>query len=54
MSKLQSGILLASTISIIIVAVDLLFFKNHATQRLMANIGIVLIVGAFYLRFFKH
>lgn len=35
----------------IIVAVDVAFFKGRAWERLMANIGIVLVFGAFYLRF---
>jgi len=38
----------------VIVAVDLLFFRNRIWERLMANIGIVLIFGAFYLRFLKR
>jgi hypothetical protein len=37
----------------VIVSVDLLFFKNHFWERLMANIGIVLVFVAFYLRFLK-
>lgn len=37
----------------IIVGVDLAFFKNHFWERLMVNIGIVLVFGAFYLRFLK-
>lgn len=38
----------------VVVAVDVLFFKDHAWQRLMANVGLVLVFGAFYLRFLKH
>ncbi len=34
-----------------IVSVDLLFFRHHLWQRLMVNIGIVLVFIAFYLRF---
>jgi uncharacterized membrane protein len=45
-----SVVLMAATI----VAVDVLFFRNHFWERLMANIGIVLLVAAFYLRFLKH
>jgi hypothetical protein len=37
----------------IVVAVDLLFFKGHFWERLMANIGIVLLFGSFFLRFLK-
>jgi uncharacterized membrane protein len=53
MSKIQSGLLLAFFIAIVVVAIDLHFFKHHAAERLMANIGIVLVIGAFYLRYFK-
>jgi uncharacterized membrane protein len=38
----------------VVVSVDLLFFKNHFWERLMANIGIVLVFAAFYLRFLKN
>jgi hypothetical protein len=37
----------------IIVAVDLLFFRHHIWERLMVNIGIVLVFLAFYLRLFR-
>jgi hypothetical protein len=37
----------------IIVGVDLLFFRDRLWERLIANIGIVLLCVAFYLRFFK-
>jgi hypothetical protein len=38
----------------VIVAVDLLFFKNRFWQRLTVNIGIVLIFAAFYFGFLKR
>jgi uncharacterized membrane protein len=38
----------------VIVGVDLLFFKNRFWERLMVNIGMVLVFAAFYLRFFKY
>ncbi len=38
----------------VIVTVDVLIFRNHFWERLMVNIGIVLVFAAFYLRFFKH
>ncbi|MBY8860584.1 hypothetical protein K7711_29220 [Nocardia sp. CA2R105] len=38
---------------VVIVGVDILLFRNHFWARLMVNIGIVLIFGAFYLRFAK-
>jgi hypothetical protein len=38
----------------VIVGVDLLFFRNRFWERLTANIGIVLVFTAFYLRFLKR
>jgi len=37
----------------IIVGVDFAFFRNRFWERLAANIGIVLIFGAFYYRFLR-
>ena len=37
----------------IVVATDFLFFRNHFWERLIVNIGIVLVFAAFYLRFLK-
>ena len=37
-----------------IVGLDVAFFKNSFWERLMVNIGIVLVFGAFYLRFLQH
>jgi len=39
---------------IVIVTVDVLIFRNHLWERLMVNIGIVLVFMAFYFRFLKH
>jgi len=38
----------------VIVSVDVLFFKNRFWERLMVNIGIVLVFAALYLRFLKN
>ncbi len=38
----------------LIVGLDVLFFKHHFWPRLMVNVGIVLVFGAFYLRFLRH
>ncbi len=37
----------------VIVSVDILFFRREFWERLIANIGIVLVFVAFYLRFIK-
>jgi len=38
----------------IIVAVDFLFFRQRFWERLIVNIGIVLVFAALYLRFLKR
>jgi uncharacterized membrane protein len=38
----------------VIVAIDVAFFRNRFWERLIVNIGIVLVFVAFYLRFLKH
>jgi hypothetical protein len=38
----------------VIVTVDVLFFRHQFWERLMSNVGIVLVFVAFYLRFLKH
>lgn len=39
---------------VIVVGVDFLFFRHEFWPRLAANVGIVLVFGAFYFRFLKH
>jgi hypothetical protein len=38
----------------VIVAIDILFFKNRFWERLTVNVGIVLVFAAFYFRFLKR
>ncbi len=38
----------------LIVGVDVLFFKNRFWERLLVNVSIVLVFGAFYLRYFMR
>jgi hypothetical protein len=38
----------------VVVGVDVLFFKHQFWPRLIVNIGIVLVFGAFYFRFLKR
>ncbi len=38
----------------VIVGVDVLFFRNRFWERLLVNIGIVLVFAAFALRFLKN
>jgi len=42
-------VLYVVTMTAVIVSVDLVFFRNHPWERLMVNIGTVLVFAAFYL-----
>lgn len=35
----------------VIVGLDIAFFRGRFWERLMANVGVVLVFAAFYLRF---
>jgi len=37
----------------VVVTVDILFFRHHTSERLIANVGIVLVFGAFGLLIFR-
>ena len=37
----------------VIVAIDVLFFKDRFWERLTANVGIVLVFAAFFFRFLR-
>jgi energy-converting hydrogenase Eha subunit E len=37
-----------------VVGVDVLFFMHRFWERLLVNVGIVLVFSAFYLRFLKR
>jgi hypothetical protein len=54
MGRQVTVVLYVVLMAAIIVAVDFLFFRNRFWERLMVNIGIVLVFGAFYLRFLKR
>jgi hypothetical protein len=51
MGKQAAVALYVLAMAAVVVAVDVLFFRNHFWQRLAANVGIVLVFGAFYFRF---
>jgi hypothetical protein len=42
------------TMVAVIVGVDLAIFRNRFWERLMVNVGIVLVFAAFYLRFLRR
>ena len=47
------AVLFALIMIAVVVSVDLLFFRNRFWERLIVNIGIVLVFVAFYLRFLR-
>jgi hypothetical protein len=53
-TKNMSVVLYIVVLIAVVISVDLLFFKNRFWERLIVNIGIVLVFAAFYLRFLKH
>jgi hypothetical protein len=53
MSKQVTAVLYVMAMVAIIVGVDVAFFRNRFWERLIVNIGIVLVFGAFYWRFVR-
>jgi len=54
MGRQIAGVLCVVAMVALIVAVDFLFFRDRFWERLAANIGIVLVFGAFYFRFLSR
>jgi hypothetical protein len=52
MDRRLAVLLYVVAMAAVIVGVDFVFFRNRFWERLIVNIGIVLVFGAFYLRFF--
>ena len=48
------AVLYVLAMAAVIVGVDLVFFRHRFWERLTANIGIVLVFAAFYLRFLRR
>jgi hypothetical protein len=53
MGKIELGIIFSVAVITTNVTVDLLFFRHHTTQRLLANIAIVLAYATIYFTFSK-
>jgi hypothetical protein len=51
MDRRIAVVLYVMAMAAVIVGVDLVFFRNRFWERLIVNIGIVLVFAAFYLRF---
>jgi hypothetical protein len=54
MGRGATAVLYFVLMTAIVVAVDFLFFRNRFWERLIVNIGIVLVFAAFYLRLLKR
>jgi hypothetical protein len=54
MGRQAATVLYVVTMVVAVVGVDVLFFRDHSWERLMVNVGTVLVFGAFYLRFLQH
>ena len=54
MGRQPATVLYVLVMVAVVVGVDILFFKHQLWLRLIVNVGIVLVFGAFYLRFLKH
>lgn len=51
----QTGVVLyVLALVAVVVGVDVLLFRHRFWERLMVNVGIVLVFGAFYLRSVKR
>jgi hypothetical protein len=54
MGRQVALVLYVVAMAAVIVGVDFVFFRNRFWERLTANIGIVLVFAAFYLRFLRR
>lgn len=54
MGRPATDVLYVVAMAVVIVSVDVLFFRGHFWERLAVNVGIVLVFGAFYFRFLHH
>jgi hypothetical protein len=54
MSKQVTAVLYVVAMIAVIVGIDFIFFRNRFWERLIVNIGIVLVFAAFYSRFLRH
>jgi hypothetical protein len=53
MTRNMSVVLYVMALIAVVVSVDLLFFRDRFWERLIVNVGIVMVFAAFYLRFLK-
>ncbi len=54
MGRQAAVVLYVLALVAVVVGVDVLFFRHHLLERLIVNVGIVLVFAAFGLRFLKR
>jgi hypothetical protein len=54
MGRQAAVVLYVLALVAVVASVDVLFFRNRFWERLIVNVGIVLMFAAFGLRFLKH
>ena len=54
MGRQPAVVLYVLALVVVVVGVDVLFFRHHFWERLAVNVGIVLVFGAFYWRFLRR
>jgi hypothetical protein len=54
MGRQVAFVLYAVVMVVVVVVVDVWFFRDRFWPRLTVNIGIVLVFAAFYMRFLKR
>jgi hypothetical protein len=54
MGKRAAVVIYVLALVAVVVGVDVLFFRHRLWERLMVNVGIVLVFAACYLRFLKR
>ena len=54
MGRLVAIALYVVVMAALIVGLDVAFFRNRFWERLLVNVGIVLVFAAFYLRFLRR
>jgi len=54
MGRQAAVVLYVLALVAVVVCADVLFFRHQFWERLIANVGIVLVFAAFYLRFLRR
>lgn len=54
MGRQTAAALYIASMAAVVVGMDLVFFRNRFWERLLGNVGVVLVFAAFYLRFLRR